>query len=314
MAEVLSLVLPFFGLIALGFAAGRIWQADESGLAWLNIYIIYFALPAMFYQLISRTPVEDLTNWRFILLTTTATFCALFITFWIGLFLSKGSLAEATVKGLVGGYSNVGYMGPGLSLSVFGVAAAAPAALIFCFDIILVFVLTPLMMVIAGAEGAGLFRTLLSIVRKVFLHPFILATMAGFVGAVTKPELPVMVMKMLDWLSATAAPCALFAIGVTVALRPLKKVPVELPFLVIGKLIIHPVIVILLFSVMEGFDPVWRKTAVLMASLPPAATIYVLARQYNSYVERASSAILVGTVASVPTVTVVVYLLVHDLV
>lgn len=313
MTEVLSLVLPFFGLIALGFLAGKIWRVEESGLAWLNIFIIYFALPAMFYKLISQTPLDDLTNWRFIILTTTATFSALFVTFWIGILCSKGTLAEATIKGLVGGYSNVGYMGPGLSLSVFGLAAAAPAALIFCFDIILVFVLTPLMMVVAGAEGASLSRTLLNILRKVFLHPFILATMAGFVGAATQPELPDMIVKILDWLSATAAPCALFAIGVTVALRPLEKVPAELPFLVLGKLVLHPIFVVILFSIMDGFDPVWRKTAILMASLPPAATIYVLAQQYHTYVQRASSAILVGTIASVPTVTVVVYLLVHDI-
>jgi hypothetical protein len=48
-------------------------------------------------------------------------------------------------------------------------------------------------------------------------------------------------------------------------------------------------------------------------SLPPAATIYVLATQYDTYVLRASSAILLGTAASVFTVTGVLYLIAHDL-
>jgi predicted permease len=56
------------------------------------------------------------------------------------------------------------------------------------------------------------------------------------------------------------------------------------------------------------------ETAFLMASLPPAATIYVIATQYRTYVLRASSAILIGTAASVFTVTGALYLIANDLV
>jgi predicted permease len=55
------------------------------------------------------------------------------------------------------------------------------------------------------------------------------------------------------------------------------------------------------------------STAVLLASLPPAATIYVLAVQYQTYVLRGSSAILIGTAASVFTVTGVLYLITHSI-
>jgi len=58
-----------------------------------------------------------------------------------------------------------------------------------------------------------------------------------------------------------------------------------------------------------GFEPIWIHTGVLMASLPPAATTYVIARQYNTYILRGSAAILLGTAASVPTVTLVLYLI-----
>jgi hypothetical protein len=40
-----------------------------------------------------------------------------------------------------------------------------------------------------------------------------------------------------------------------------------------------------------------------MAALPPALNVYVLASQYGVAVERASNAILIGTLASVFTVT-----------
>jgi predicted permease len=57
--------------------------------------------------------------------------------------------------------------------------------------------------------------------------------------------------------------------------------------------------------------PLWVATAVLMASLPPALNVFVMASQYQTYVERASSTILVGTVASVVTVTELLALIVR---
>ncbi len=97
------------------------------------------------------------------------------------------------------------------------------------------------------------------------------------------------------------------------AIRPTKGYQQEIPGLIAVKLILHPVIVYVLLSWIGGFDRMWIFTAVLMASLPPATTIYVLAAEHNVYVLRASSAIFYGAVCSVLTVTGVLYLVLNDL-
>ena len=51
-----------------------------------------------------------------------------------------------------------------------------------------------------------------------------------------------------------------------------------------------------------------------MAALPPALNVFVVARQYDVYIERASTGILIGTLASIITVTGLLYLLTHNLV
>ncbi len=309
MTEVISLAFPFFGLVLLGFLAGRIWRKEEDALGWLNIFVIYFALPALFFQLISKTPIEQLANWRFVFATSLATYTAFAIAFSYAAIRSRGDLAEATIQGLLGGYGNVGYMGPPLAILALGPEAAVPAALIFCFDIGLIFTLAPLLMAVCGGGGQSIGRTLISIPRKVFLHPFIIATLAGVAGAALQVKLPPAGEQLLTLLRTSAAPCALFALGVTVALQPLKRIPRELPVLVAIKLLIHPLIAYLFLAWIGGFDRIWVHTAVLMASLPPAATIYVLATQYDVYVLRASAGILLGTVFSVVTVTLVLYLI-----
>jgi predicted permease len=47
----------------------------------------------------------------------------------------------------------------------------------------------------------------------------------------------------------------------------------------------------------------------LMAALPPALNVFVMANQYKTYVERASSTILIATLVSVVTVTGLLYLI-----
>ena len=112
----------------------------------------------------------------------------------------------------------------------------------------------------------------------------------------------------MQFLQNAAAPCALFTLGVTVALRPLKKMPWEVPFTTVVKLILHPLLMFLLLSLFGPFDQLWVYTAVLMAALPPALNVFVFARQYDTWVEQASGAVLVGTLVSVFTLTSVMWM------
>jgi predicted permease len=80
------------------------------------------------------------------------------------------------------------------------------------------------------------------------------------------------------------------------------------PFLTGVKLAVHPLIIFLLLSLFGPFDQIWIYTAVLMAALPPALNVFVFARQYDSWVEQASSAVLIGTLFSVVTLTSVMWM------
>ncbi|WP_075215893.1 AEC family transporter [Mongoliimonas terrestris] len=314
MLQVVTLAFPFFGVILIGFASGKIARIDRSGLAWLDFYLIYVALPALFYDLISQTPIEELARGRFILATTLSTFLAFLVAYAIGALLGERDPKIGTIRALVGSYANVGYMGPGLTLAALGPAAAAPTALIFCFDVALVFTIVPVMMSLYGGETRSPLQTAFLVIRRVFLHPFILATLVGAAAAFLKVETPAPIQAIVTFLRNSAAPAALFALGVTVALQPVGRGAREIPALVAAKLILHPLIAWALVTSIGDFDPVWVKTAVLMACLPPAATIFVAAQQYDIYVARAATAILIGTAVSVFTVTTALYLVTHDLI
>lgn len=309
MTDILALVLPFFGIIFLGFAVARITKQPADALGWMNTFIIYVALPALFFQLLSKTPFEKLSEGSYIFGSVFSTYVAFTLIFVFSVIRTYGELRESTIKGLAAAYGNIGYMGPGLALLAFGEPAAVPVALIFCFENIMHFTIAPLMMAVAGDRSQSIGSLLLGIVRKIVLHPFIIATAVGVLAAYINVKPPLPVERLLDYLARAAAPCALFVMGVTLALRPIGRLPVDIVPITLMKLILHPVICYVVLSWIGNFDPVWVYTAVLLAALPTATNVFVIAQQYEVWTNRASASILVTTIFSVLSVTALLYLM-----
>ena len=313
MIEVLNLALPYFGLIFLGFACGRITRIPVQGLAWMDFFVIYMTLPALFYRILAKTPFEQLNNVPFIVTATLGTFLVLMLSLGVA-YLIRRDLAQAAIAQLAGAYGNIGYMGPGLALATVGAQAAAPVALIFCFETLVFFSIVPFLMALARPQGKGTGALALDVVRKIALHPLMVASALGALSAALRIEPPAAIDRLLQFLSNASAPCALFTLGVTVALRRLNGVPREVAVLVPIKLVLHPLVALLLLTAFGPFDPNWVKAAVLMAALPPALNVFVLARQYNSWLDPASASVLVGTLLSVATLTTVMWLVQHGVV
>src|SRR5688500_4327955 len=100
MSDVVGLVLPFFGLIFLGFFVARITRQPVEALGWMNTFIVYVALPALFFQLLAKTPFEQLTEWTFIVGAVASTYLIFGLMFAGSLLIEKSDIAESTIKGL----------------------------------------------------------------------------------------------------------------------------------------------------------------------------------------------------------------------
>jgi predicted permease len=309
MADITGLVLPFFGLILIGYVVAKWKQMPAEALGWLNIFIIYVSLPALFYKLIAKTPIEQLTRFDFIATDIAATYTVFIVIFAVGWLARRATVAEATVQGLAAAYGNIGYMGPGLALLAFGEAAAVPVALIFCFENMLHFVVAPALIALGGGDRRPVMSVAHDVVLRIVLHPFIIATAVGFAAAALHFQAPLPLQRLIDYLAQAAAPCALFAMGVTLALRPLKRIPAEIGYIVPAKLILLPALMYLYLSAAGNFDHVWVETAVLLAALPTATNVFVIGQQYGVWQERASATVLITTLFSVLTVSGLLYLI-----
>ncbi len=314
MIDILNLALPYFGLMFVGFACGKVRGLPEAGLAWMNFFLLYVSLPALFFRILARTPFEELNNLPFVVATTSATALAFGLAALSGRLIGRLSPGEATMAGLAGGYGNIGYMGPGLALATLGGKATVPVALIFCFDTILLFSLTPTLMALARGRSQPLWPTMLTVMKQIVLHPLIVAAYCGAFAAALRWQPPVAIDNTLQFLQSAAAPVALFTLGVTVALRPFERMPWEVGGIIAIKLLLHPLIVAGLLVALGPFATEWSATAILMASLPPALNVFVIARQYETWIEPASATVLLGTFGSVITLTSVMWALKNGLI
>ncbi|MBM3609862.1 MAG: AEC family transporter, partial [Alphaproteobacteria bacterium] len=226
--DVLALALPFFGMILTGYICGKLLEISEAGLAWMNAFIIYVALPALFFNLVHVTPIGELANFRFVFTILACTALAFTLAFAFG-WIATRRIDQAAIQGVAGGYSNVGYMGPGLTLAALGTQSVVPTALIFVLGSTFFFTIVPLLMAFAATQGGekGLGATLALVAKRVLTHPFNIATALGILFAALHVQPPATVGKLLTYLQGAAAPCALFVMGVTVALRPLKRISIE---------------------------------------------------------------------------------------
>jgi hypothetical protein len=307
--EILNLAMPFFGLILLGALASRRWHVGEQGLAWLNIFLVYFALPALIFLVVAAAPFEQLVNWPFVTATTSVTvFCFLAVVAGSRLVFAT-PLKEAALQGTSGSYGNVGYMGLPLAVAFFGPEAAVPAALVFCFDCAAQFILTAVLATLAHErnEDAHWGAVAWRIVKQVVAHPFIVATALGVIASALEFTAPGGIGTILDMLMRAAGPTALFALGVTVGMRKFEGLGAELGLVAGMKVLVQPALAFLVVSLVPGTPPLWIHVAVMMAALPTASNAFILASQYKAYVEGASTAVIATTLASAVTIPLIVY-------
>lgn len=309
MQSILNNALPFFALIFCGYAAGRLKLLTETAAAGVNTFVFYFALPAFLFALMSSSPLSDVLNGPFIGAYVVASLAVFALAAVTGRLLFAVGRDEASIMGLAAVMPNTGYMGIPLILAVLGREAAVPVVVGITLDSILLIPLGIILIETEKGNKDGLLRTILSTLGKLLKNPLIVSIFAGLAFSGTGLATPTPITNFLDLLGAAAGPCALFALGATLASRKITDGAAEISFMSAMKLFVHPAALYATITLVFDVDPLWATAALLVAALPIAANVFIVARQYDVYVTRTSSAILVSTVLSMISVSILLLVL-----
>ncbi len=297
--------LPFFALIGVGYLAGRTRFFSEEATAYLTRFVFYFALSAMLFGFAANLDVAAIFSWPSVFAYLSATTLVWLLVAVVA--VSRGtSREEAVFEAHTGVIGNVGFLGIPMLVLLLGPQAVGPVLLVLAVDLIvfssiLTMAITGLR---AGRVNARTFGILAIGLAK---NPMIVSVGLGVLWGATGLALPVPVNEFLTLLGAAATPCALFAIGASLAGRSAERIEVA-AWLSFAKLILHPLAVAgacWLFGV-TGYG---AGVMIAASALPVAGNVFILAQHYRVAPQRVSTAILVSTAASVLTVTGVIALI-----
>lgn len=304
MLEILLKTLPFFAIIALGYLSGRARFFTAEATAYLTRFVFYFALSAMLFGFAANLDVGAIFSWTFVFAYLAGTGVVWLLVAAVALW-RRATAEEAVFEAHTGVIGNVGFLGIPMLILLLGPQAVGPVLLVLAVDLIVFSsILTMLITGLrAGRVGLQTFRVLgMGLIR----NPMIVSVVLGIIWGATGLELMAPVNEFLTLLGAAATPCALFAIGASLAGRGAERLEVA-AWLSFAKLVLHPAAVAAAcwaFGV-TGFP---AGVMIAAAALPVAGNVFILAQHYRVAPQRVSTAILLSTAASVLTVTWVIAL------
>jgi len=302
MQPILAVTLPFFALVAMGYAAAHRRVLPESAIPGLNAFVLYFALPAMLFRFGMNTPIAQLLNPVVLGVSLLASLGI--VAFTLALTVSpRISLKDAAFGALVAAFPNTGFMGVPLLTALLGDAAAGP---VICAMLTDLFVTTSLCIALAQAHearGAGTRQALWRALKGALSNPLPWAIAVGALCSVAGFKLVGPLGAIVDLLANAATPVALFTIGAVLwraGQHAHTRTPPSLVLPVAAiKLFVHPLVVFCLGAGAHALGaPIGAfeiMVLTLAAALPSASNVSLLAERYGADNGRIARIILSST-------------------
>jgi malonate transporter and related proteins len=315
--SILLITFPFFALVLCGYIAARRALLPQAAIPGLNTFVLYFALPCMLYRFGSSTPIAQLLDGT---LVAVYLLCALVMVALTIAVTRKGSIKwnDASFGALVAAFPNTGFMGVPLLVALLGAKAAGPAILTIVVDLLVTSSLCIALSRLGSADSHGAGVAAKKALQGVALNPMPWAILLGALSSGLGLTLPVPVMQTVGLLADAASPVALFTIGAVLArsqINSIEPTPVMryVPVALI-KLVVHPVLVGLVgLAAMALGLPLDRfalTVIVVVAALPSASNVALLAERFGADNGRIARIILLSTVLAFFTFSGAVALLI----
>lgn len=311
MAGVLNGFAVIVALVALGWLLARTLVLGTDARLVLNRLVFFVATPALLFDSLSRTTLDQVFTGVFVVSAVSAIIIAALYMVIARLWLRRPA-SDLVVGALSAGYVNSANLGIPIALYVLGDLGFVMPLLLFQ-----VVVLQPIAIAVleraARAEGAesggGALGALLQSVRS----PIVLAALAGVVVAALPWTPSDSLLEPVHLVGQISVPGALLVFGMSlygVKVLEAGASPRREIFLASGlKLIAHPVLAYAIGAWVLGMRDDELLTVVVAAALPTAQNVLVVATRYGHGTLLARDSAVLTTLGALPILLLVSALL-----
>ncbi|RZJ09869.1 MAG: AEC family transporter [Rubrivivax sp.] len=304
MLAVLATTFPFFALVLCGWLAAERGPLPDSAIPGLNGFVLFFALPCLLFRFGRDTPVLELLNPALLGVYVVSALLIVFFTVQTTRSPRIG-MRDAAFGALVAAFPNSGFMGVPLIVALLGQAAAGPVVSTILADL---FITSSLCIALAQADAVGVTgrEAFMRALKAAGSNPLPWAIALGALVGASGLTLPEPLAKVITMLGDAASPVALFTIGAVLSRsgranrRAGRVTPLRLYLPVAAiKLLLHPALVFALGAAVRRMGaPLSAGQLValtLVAALPSASNVSLLAERYGADNGRVARIILAST-------------------
>jgi predicted permease len=297
-------IIYIFALIALGYisVAFSYFKAEVSDN--LTAFIYKVGVPLLLFK---NTLYADFQSGTVIQLWSVYFGSAACIWAISHLTIQKAFRRDAragVVAGVTGAFSNSVLVGIPFVSGVYGDDGMAVLSKILTIHLPVMLAATIIQIEWASrrdgaADGAINFIQLLkNFIRQLLSNPLVIGVLAGFTAKIIGFYPPSVANLLIDNISATVGPIALFALGMAVSRYGIAGQIAPALSLVFFKLMLMPAFV-LCVAILVGMPDFTTKVAVSIAGLPAGINAWVVSQQFGTGQRLAATSITIGTGAAI---------------
>jgi predicted permease len=305
-------VLQGFGLIAVVVAVGWLLahtglfgEAEQRMLAKLTFWV---GSPALLFLVISRADVGVVFS-GFLVATMAGVVVASAAYMLLARLVWRRSTTDVLMGGMTVAYVNSNNLGVPIAAYVLGDASLAAPMLLFQLLLLQPAWLAALDLA-GGAGGAGADRR--RRLLRPLANPLTIGSLLGVLVALTGLRLPGAVIDPIELIAGLAIPGMLLAFGISLRLSPRPGsggTGLELAAVVLAKLALMPLVTALTALYLLDLDRATVLAATVIAALPTAQNVFILAVTYGRAVRLARDGVFVTTLLAFPAMLLTVWLL-----
>ncbi|SDM91829.1 AEC family transporter [Vreelandella arcis] len=306
MLAILAITAPIFLLIGIGYGARWSGIISREQLQGVGVFVLYCALPALVIRALTQQPLEEIFRLNYLIAYGLGSIVVFSAGLFLCLRLQRQPLNASAMHALGMAAANSGFVGYPVAAMVIGSPAAVLLALNMLIENLLIIPATLILAEMGNQHGSSLWQTVRQTVLSLAKNPVLIGLSVGILIALTGLTVPGPIDQVINMLAEAAGPAALFVIGGSLFGLHVKGMVRDVGQIVVGKLILHPLAILVAFLLIPNIDPVYFAGALLFAAAP-MISIYPLFGQRYGLGGVSATAMLVATVASFFTLSLIIW-------
>jgi hypothetical protein len=303
---VATTVAPIFGLIALGFLAARLhWLSAAAGKG-IAEFTFLVAMPALLFRTIVTSNMGDAAPAMLL-----GSYFASVAVVWAAatlasLLLLRRSAGEGAVFAMTASYGNIVLLGLPIAIGAYGERAAPAAAIVVSVHVAALWLAACVHLALAERHRTGSVSDMArSVVIEFARNPIVVAIVLAAVWRMTGLGLHATVDRGMVLLTQASVPCALFAVGFTLAGFQIAGEARALAVSCTLKNFALPVLAWLFTFHVFGLPRLPATVITLFAAMPTGTATFLFASQNGIAKETTSASVALSTAVSMVTLPIV---------